>query len=226
MAHADSIPVWRRIGKTPVQRAEDTAAILVVGGGPVGLTVALDLGRRGHKVILLNRLDFIAAGSKAICFAKRTIEIFDRLGVGNVMMEKGVIWNVGKVYWSDGADPIYQFDLLRIKDQKRPAFINIQQYHVEERLVQALEQLPNVQIRWGHEAIELEQSAIGVRAEVRAGVEEYSVCADFLVACDGCRSTMRGRTRPPKAWFLVIRCASHRFTPGSSSDCRSCSARA
>jgi 3-(3-hydroxy-phenyl)propionate hydroxylase len=193
MAHTDSIPVWRRIGKTPVQRAVDTAAILVVGGGPVGLTVALDLGRRGHKVILLNRLDFVAAGSKAICFAQRTIEIFDRLGVGDAMMEKGVIWNVGKVYWSDGADPIYQFDLLRIKDQKRPAFINIQQYHVEERLVQALEQLPNVQIRWGHEAIELEQSAICIRAEVRAGVEEYSVRADFLVACDGCRSTMRER---------------------------------
>jgi 3-(3-hydroxy-phenyl)propionate hydroxylase len=164
-----------------------------VGGGPVGLTVALDLGRRGHKVILVNRLDFIPAGSKAICFAKRSIEIFDRLGVGDAMMEKGVIWNVGKVYWGDAEAPIYQFDLLPIKDQKRPAFINIQQYHVEERLVQALDRLPDVQVRWGHEAIEVVQEAAGLRAKIRTGVEEYWIAAHFLVACDGYRSTIRAQ---------------------------------
>ena len=179
--------------RPPVSAPTESGAIVIVGGGPVGLTLALDLGRRGHQVTLLNRVDFIAAGSRAICFAKRSIEIFDRLGVGDAMMSKGVIWNVGKVYWSDGQDPIYQFDLLPVKDQKRPAFINIQQYYVEERLVQALQPLPNVQIRWGHEVVEVDQQERSVRLKVRAGVDEYSLDADFVLACDGCRSTVRDR---------------------------------
>ena len=70
--------------------------VVVVGGGPVGLTVALDLGQRGHKVVVLNQLSFIPGGSKAICFAKRTLDIWNRLDVVNPFLAKGVRWNVGK----------------------------------------------------------------------------------------------------------------------------------
>src|SRR5215475_4393711 len=98
--------MWRRIGAS-LRGARTEAPVVVVGGGPVGLTVALDLGRRGHEVILLNRLDFIPAGSKAICFSKRSLEIFDRLGVASPLIDKGVIWNIGKVFWGARSEPIY-----------------------------------------------------------------------------------------------------------------------
>ena len=74
--------------------------VLVVGGGPVGLAVALDLGRKGTPVLVVDDHDGVGQGSRAICFAKRTLEIADRLGAADPMVEKGVVWSVGKVFHS------------------------------------------------------------------------------------------------------------------------------
>jgi 3-(3-hydroxy-phenyl)propionate hydroxylase len=165
--------------------------MVIVGGGPVGLTLALDLARRGRRVTVLNKLDFIAAGSKAICFSKRTLDIWDRLGVGECMVERGVVWNLGKVFWGSDTLPIYQFDLLPLKDQKMPGFINLQQYHAEEILVEALMKCDGVDLRWGHEVTGLTLQGDRVRLRVSAGGSAYEIEADWLVACDGSRSSIR-----------------------------------
>jgi 3-(3-hydroxy-phenyl)propionate hydroxylase len=189
---APGIPVWREIGAAPHPATErENASVVIVGGGPVGLAMAIELGRRGHPVLLLNRLDFISAGSKAICFAKRTLDIFDRLEVGDPIVDKGVVWNVGKVFWGDRDEPVYQFDMLPVKQQKRPGFINIQQYHVEERLYEAAARLDTVQMRFGHEVVAAQPEEAGVRLTVRTSGGEYIVDADWVIACDGCRSPVR-----------------------------------
>lgn len=186
------IPVWKSIGQTPAPLAGDEdVPVVIIGGGPVGLTAALDLGQRGHRVIVLNRLNFIAAGSKAICFAKRTLDIWNRLGVAGAMIEKGVIWNIGKVFRGNRADPIYSFDMLALKDQAMPGFINLQQYHAETILVDALAGLPNVELRWGHEATAIVQSNDKVRLTVTAGDRRYTVSTAWVLACDGSKSPTR-----------------------------------
>jgi 3-(3-hydroxy-phenyl)propionate hydroxylase len=186
------IPVWRPIGEAPHPDANrERATVAVVGGGPVGLTMALELSRRGHHVVLLNRLDFIAAGSKAICFSKRTLDIFDRLGVGDTIVAKGVGWDVGKVFWGSRPEPIYQFDVLPVKEQKRPGFINIQQYHVEERLYDAAAALETVDLRFGHEVVAVEPGEAGVALTVRTSQGEYQLDVDWAIASDGCRSPVR-----------------------------------
>lgn len=194
MSHA-GIPVWK---PQPYVRPDDLDSseprrmpVLVVGAGPIGLAMALDLGRKGHAVTVVSAMPFIAAGSKAICFSKRTLDICDRLGVGGRMLDKGVVWNVGKVFWRGGDEPIYRFDLLPVKRQRNPAFINLQQYYVEEYLCDALERLDNVEIRWGHELTELEQVDDGVRVRIRTPDGEYDVVSDYLLACDGARSRVR-----------------------------------
>jgi 3-(3-hydroxy-phenyl)propionate hydroxylase len=191
MASIDDIPVWRRMGVTPHFCGEDYSPVAIVGAGPVGLTLALDLGQRGVRVVVLNRLPFIAAGSKAICFAKRSLDIFDRLGVGDAMVAKGVVWDTGKVFWRNEPAPIYQMNLLPGKGERRPAFINLQQYHVESILVDALEALPNVEMRWGHDvlALDVEDDAL---AHVCTPYGEYSLRSDYMIACDGSRSAVRG----------------------------------
>ena len=63
--------------------------VVVVGAGPVGLTAAIDLAQRGVPVIVLDRDQTISVGSRAICFAKRSLEIWDRLGVAAPMLRKG-----------------------------------------------------------------------------------------------------------------------------------------
>ncbi|WP_206244760.1 FAD-dependent oxidoreductase [Novosphingobium terrae] len=185
------IPVWRDMGVTPNPAREDDAEVVIVGGGPVGLTLALDLGRRGRRVLVLNKRDIIAAGSKAICFSKRTLDIWNRLGVGKAMVEKGVVWNVGKVFWGAQDEPVYSFDMLPVKHQQMPAFINLQQYHAEEILIEAVIALPNVTLRWGHEVTEIAQSADSARLTVRSDEGAYCIDAPWVAACDGSTSPLR-----------------------------------
>jgi len=192
MANIPNIPVWRDIGTTPPPAASDEAApVVIVGGGPVGLTLALDLGQRGHRVVVLNRLDFVTAGSKAICFGKRTLDIWNRLGVGKAVVERGVVWNVGKVYRGADPEPVYQFDMLPVKGQQMPGFVNLQQYHVEDILRDALAQLPNVEIRWGHAVVDVVQHAESAEVTVETAAGQYRIAADWLIACDGSRSSVR-----------------------------------
>ena len=192
MAQPASIPAYKTLGASPVPAdGEKDAQVVIVGGGPVGLTLALDLAQKGRQVVVLSKLDFIAAGSKAICFAKRSLDIMDRLGVAERMIEKGVIWNVGKVFHADRKDPLYQFDMLPVKGQKNPGFINLQQYYVEEYLVDALSELPNVDLRWGHEVTGLTQHETYADLAVSAEDGDYTIRGAWIAACDGSKSPLR-----------------------------------
>lgn len=164
---------------------------IIVGSGPIGLALALDLGRKGHHVTLLTAFDFIASGSKAICFSKQSLDIFDRLGVGERIVDKGVVWNVGKLFWKDQTDPVYQFDMQPVKDQKNPGFINIQQYYVEDYLVDALEEMDNVDIRWGHEVQDIQSEDDSATLSVTTRDGDYKLAAQYVLACDGARSKVR-----------------------------------
>ena len=119
-----------RIGPAP-KLAEHP--VVVVGAGPVGLSLAIDLAQRGQAVVLLDDADRIGEGSRAICFSKRSLEFWDRLGIGQRMVDKGVVWSVGKIFHGDSQ--LYQFNLLPEEGHKRPAFINLQQFYAEAYLV-------------------------------------------------------------------------------------------
>src|ERR1700755_2880594 len=96
-------------------------AAVVVGAGPVGLSLAIDLAQRGQSVVLLDDADRIGEGSRAICFSKRSLEYWDRLGVGQRMVDKGVVWSVGRIF--HGASPLYQFQPLPEGRHKRADII-------------------------------------------------------------------------------------------------------
>ena len=91
------------------------------------------------RVVLLDDADRIGEGSRAICFSKRSLEYWDRLGVGQRMVDKGVVWSVGKIF--HGASQLYQFNLLPEQGHKRPAFINLQQFYAEAYLVDRVQEL-------------------------------------------------------------------------------------
>lgn len=166
---------------------------VVVGSGPIGLAIALDMARKGHAVTLLTAFHFIANGSKAICFSKQSLDIFDRLGVGEKMRAKGVTWNVGKLFWKNQDDPVFQFDMQPVKNQKNPGFINLQQYYCEEYLLEALEQYEHVDIRWGHEVIDIDPQIDHAILEVECEGKTYAIQTDYVLACDGSKSTIRTR---------------------------------
>ncbi|WP_431288958.1 FAD-dependent oxidoreductase [Roseateles chitinivorans] len=163
--------------------------VVVVGAGPVGLTAAIDLALQGVPVVLLNNDGRLSVGSRALCFAKRTLEILDRLGCGQRLVDKGVSWNVGRVFFRN--EQVYQFNLLAEDGHQRPAFVNLQQYYVEGFLVERALELPLVDLRWHHGVTGLVQHDDHVDLEIETPDGPYTLLADHVVACDGSRSTLR-----------------------------------
>jgi 3-(3-hydroxy-phenyl)propionate hydroxylase len=163
--------------------------VVVVGAGPVGLSLAIDLAQRGQRVLLLDNDDKLSTGSRAICFAKRTLEIWDRLGVGDTVCAKGVGWNVGKVYFQD--ERLYQFDLLPEPAHERPAFINLPQYYAEAWLAVRAAELPGIEIRWNNNVAACAQDEGGVTLDIDTPEGRYTLLADWVAACDGSRSPLR-----------------------------------
>jgi 3-(3-hydroxy-phenyl)propionate hydroxylase len=164
--------------------------VVIVGAGPVGMTLALDLAQQGIAVIVLDDDNKLSAGSRAICFAKRTLEIWDRLGVGETMVAKGVSWNVGKVFVRD--ELVYSFDLLGEIGHRRPAFINLQQYYAEGFLSDAVAATPLIEVRWQSRVVGIANGDERVQLLVETPDGSHTIDADYVVACDGSRSTVRG----------------------------------
>ncbi len=163
--------------------------VVVVGAGPVGLSLAIDLAQRGQRVVLLDDADRIGEGSRAICFSKRSLEYWDRLGVGDRMVAKGVVWSVGRIFHGDSQ--LYQFNLLPEDGHKRPAFINLQQYYAEAYLVDRIQDLPEIDLRWRNKVTGLEQRNDGVALTIETPEGAYRLHAQYVVACDGARSSLR-----------------------------------
>src|ERR1700759_386600 len=163
--------------------------VVVVGAGPVGLSLAIDLAQRGQPVVLLDDADRIGEGSRAICFSKRSLEYWDRLGVGQRMVDKGVVWSVGRIF--HGASQLYQFNLLPEEGHKRPAFINLQQFHAEAYLVDRVGELAATDLRWRNKVTGLEQRNDHVVLTVETPDGPYLLRAQHVVACDGARSSLR-----------------------------------
>ena len=164
-------------------------AVVVVGAGPVGLAAAIDLAQRGIPVLLLDDDETVSVGSRGICYAKRALEVLDRLGVGDACVAKGVSWNVGRTFFRE--DEVYNFQLLSQPDHKRPGMINLQQYYLEEFLVKRAQQLPLVDLRWKNRVVEVCQNDRRVALQVETPDGVYALETDWLIAADGARSSIR-----------------------------------
>lgn len=180
--------------KAPEQDAAPTRhPVVIVGGGPVGLGLALDLGRKGTPVLVLDDHEGAGLGSKAICFAKRTLDIARRLGVSQPMVDKGVVWNVGKVFYRDGK--LFDFNLLPEEGHRNPAFINLQQPHFERMLFEGIKAAQAdgapIEVRGRNRVTGLTQHGDVTMLDVDTPDGPYKIEADWLIACDGARSPIR-----------------------------------
>ena len=107
------------------------------------------------------------------------------------MLDKGVTWNLGKVFFGDALDPVYIFNMLEEEDQQFPGFINLQQYYVEEYLIDQLRQRELTEIRWENEVTNVDQTADGVTVTISTPQGDYKLDCDYLLAADGSNSPIR-----------------------------------
>ncbi|MFK7762025.1 MAG: FAD-dependent oxidoreductase [Roseobacter sp.] len=166
--------------------------VAIVGAGPIGLSLAIDLAQRGIACVVLDDNNVVSVGSRAICWAKRSLEIFNRLGVADKMLEKGVTWQVGRQFHGDRQ--LFAFDLLPEDGHRFPAFINLQQYYVEEFLLTRAGDFPElIDLRFLNKVIDHQDHGDHVALEIETPDGTYTLEAAWMIACDGARSPSRQR---------------------------------
>lgn len=171
-----------------MQAAPQRKSLVVIGAGPVGLAAAIDARLHGLDVLLFDEEDSVSFGSRAVCYAKRALEILDRLGVGDPIVDKGVGWNVGRTFLRE--EEVYHFDLVPEPGHKRPGMINLQQYHLEEALVKRATEL-GVDLRWKYKVAGVQPLKDGARVSVETPDGAFEIDADWLIVADGARSNVR-----------------------------------
>ena len=166
--------------------------IVIVGAGPAGLTLACDLARRGVHAVLLDEDDTVGvrgASSRGICYAQKTLEIFDRLGIYQRVADKGITWSLGRTF--SGDEEVYQFNLKTDSVSVQPPFINLQQFYVEWFLVDRIIELGGTDLRWKNCVKGVTLLDDGVRVEVETPAGRYTIDADHLVDATGANSPIR-----------------------------------
>src|SRR2546428_4572073 len=187
-----SLPVYEYRKPRDFDSPSTLYPVVVVGAGLAGLTAALELGSRGIRSVILDDASTVGASglsSRGICYAKRSLEIFERFGVAARIRGKGVTWNEGEVYRSD--ECMYRFNLQPETDQKFPAFVNLQQFYVEQFLVERVQSVASVDLRWRNKVVSVQNGNDAVMLAVETPDGTYELKASYVVAADGGHSAMR-----------------------------------
>jgi 3-(3-hydroxy-phenyl)propionate hydroxylase len=169
--------------------------IVIVGGGLAGLTMACCLARLGVPAVLLdedNTVGVKGASSRGICYTQRSLEIFERLGIYDRVAARGVQWSVGRTF--AGLDEVYSFDLRKQSGynlSSQPPFINIQQFYVEAFLVERIQELGNVDLRWSSRVTAFEQDNEFATLSISTPAGDYRMRADHVIDATGAHSPFR-----------------------------------
>lgn len=172
----------------PVQRYP----IVIVGAGPAGLTLACDLAQRGVRSVLIdddNTVGVRGASSRGICYAQKTLEIMDRLGICERILSKGVAWSFGRTF--SGDEEVYHFNLQNQSVSQQPPFVNLQQFYIEGFLVDRIQTLDLTDLRWCSRVSDVQPHEDHVILQVQTPEGHYAMEADYLIDATGANSPIR-----------------------------------
>jgi 3-(3-hydroxy-phenyl)propionate hydroxylase len=172
------------------QALPDAIPVLIAGGGPVGLTLAALLARHGVRTLVIEADAGYCAGSRAICISRRSQEILWTAGAGPALAAKALPWTGGRSFWRNRE--VLHFRMPSEPTERFAPMVNIQQYHVEAFVHEALQRAPELaQVAWESRVAGVQSRADGVLVDVDTPAGRRQVRADYVVACDGGRSTVR-----------------------------------
>jgi 2-polyprenyl-6-methoxyphenol hydroxylase-like FAD-dependent oxidoreductase len=164
-----------------------STGVLIVGAGPVGLTAAVELRRRGVECRVVDRLTAPIRYAKAVGIQPRTLELWESAGVLWRALDAGTPMR-GQVVYVDGQQ-VARMDLA-LPPEVPYGFLALPQYETERVLAERLGELGG-RVERGVELVGFEQAADGVTGLLRGPDGEAEVRADYLVGCDGAHSVVR-----------------------------------
>ncbi|MCX5050604.1 FAD-dependent oxidoreductase [Streptomyces sp. NBC_00474] len=172
--------------------AEVVADVLIVGAGPTGLALGVDLARRGVDALVVEKADGLFPGSRGKGIQPRTMEVLEDLGVLDAVLARGGPYPVGMI-WQDGkrVGEHRMFDPAELKEATADSAFTVPwmvpQWRTQEILFARLEELGG-RVEFGREVVGLDQDDLGVSVRFTSGPE---LRARYVVAADGGRSAVR-----------------------------------
>ena len=166
-----------------------TKPIVIVGAGPTGLTLAIELARRGVPHRLLEQSPAPFTGSRGKGLQPRTLEVLDDLGVLDRFLEHGALYPALRIHRPDGQELDWRMDELRAAtpDVPYPNAWMVPQWRTGELLAARLAELGG-RVELGTGVTGLTQDEAGVHLTLSTG---ETVTARYVVGADGGRSTVR-----------------------------------
>ncbi|WP_427920378.1 FAD-dependent oxidoreductase [Streptomyces sp. cg40] len=163
--------------------------VLIVGAGPTGLALGIDLARRGVDALVVEKADALFPGSRGKGIQPRTMEVLDDLGVIGAILAKGGAYPTGAV-WKDGRK-VGEHRMFEPSETDPDTPYGtpwmVPQWRTQEILSTRLAELGKA-VDFGHEVTGFTQDETGVTVEFASGT---AVRARYLVAADGGRSLVR-----------------------------------
>jgi 3-(3-hydroxy-phenyl)propionate hydroxylase len=166
--------------------------VVIAGGGLTGLTLGLDLGLRGIPVVIIDEDDNVGAlglSSRGVVYVERTLEIFERLGVARRVIQRGVGWSSGRVF--KGEDEVYVFSSKGVEGSYIPPYTNLQQFFVEQYLVERIAEVDAIDLRWKSRITGVSSHDDHVTLKIDTPEGSYELDTEWLAACDGGNSFIR-----------------------------------
>ncbi|OVZ57152.1 monooxygenase [Pigmentiphaga sp. NML080357] len=163
--------------------------VIIIGAGPVGLVTALYLARMGVPCVLATADVQVSEGSRALAFTRRSMEILQQVGAGEHVVRHGLPWQYGNSYYRGRR--VFRLEIPYAEDDAFAPLTNLQQQLLEEHLVELIDAEPLVDLRWGTRFEGLEQDDDGVTVTLDTPAGPYRMAADWLVATDGAKSSVR-----------------------------------
>ncbi len=192
-APAYELPQWPFVAPPDLGAGERIRyPVVIAGGGLAGLTLACDLALRGIRAVVLDEDDTVGvkgASSRGICYAQKSLEIFERLGIYERIRAKGITWSVGRTF--SGEEEVYTFNLEDQSASEQPPFINLQQFYLEWYLVERILELERTDMRWKSRVLKVEDEGDAVVVEVETPAGSYSLEAEWFIDATGANSRIR-----------------------------------
>ncbi|HSV66449.1 MAG TPA: FAD-dependent monooxygenase [Mycobacteriales bacterium] len=169
--------------------ATGESPVIVIGGGPTGLTAALELAYHGVASIVLDAGQQRVDGSRAIALHSTALAVWERLGCVEPMMARGVAWRARRTFYRERE--LYAQLMPAPAPGELPTFLNLQQYSTENCLIRRARSVGTIDLRWEHRVVGVAQDESGVVVEAETPGGPVRLRGHYVLACDGARSSMR-----------------------------------
>lgn len=157
-----------------------SASVAIVGAGPIGMTAALTLAKQGIRSVLFDNKDTFNDGSRAICVARSSFQILERIGAVAPFLDKSLGWTTGRSFYR--GKQILEFEMPDSPSEKYRPMYNLQQQYIEQFLWDAVVKSELIETRWQSEVTGLSDTDDGVRLNVRDPEDDYEFNADWVLA--------------------------------------------